>query len=42
MRQAAYVPAGKDLLNAIEGPCQQHGIRCTDAKEPCQLLFERI
>ncbi len=35
--------SGWELLNAMQGPCQQRGIRCTDVAETGRLLlFERM
>ena len=42
-REAIYKLGGNELLNAVQGPCQQRGIRCTDVNGTSQLiLFERV
>ena len=42
-RGAPYMVGSKDLLDAVQGPCQERGIRCTDVDGTAQLLlFERV
>ena len=39
---AAYKTGSRQPLNAVQGPCQQRGIRCTDVNGDGELLlFER-
>ena len=42
-RQAAYRIGSKDLLDAVQGLCKRHGLRCTDVEGTGQhILFERV
>ncbi len=42
-REAPYKLGSKDLLDAVKGPCQERGIRCTDVNGTGDvLLFERL
>ena len=41
MCQAGYKLGSRELLDAVDGPCQQQGIRCTDVTGTGQhFLFE--
>jgi len=41
-RKARYRVDSKELLTAVEGPCQRYGLRCFDVSEKCQRIqFER-
>ena len=41
-KEALYKVGTKELLDAVKGPCQKRGIRCTDiAGTGEELLFER-
>ncbi len=42
-RQAAYRIGSRDLLDAVQGLCKRHGLRCTDVEGTGQhILFERV